>query len=466
MKISICVIANTNNIDEIRKINDTWANDTLCKENTISVSFIMNEPHPELLDSKYVYVEELTDENGDKISMMYHGLKTVYEREFPDYMLICSVDSYINIHKLIHYLDSYDPTNKLYFGGHGNFRELGEKRIYFHDAAGIIISKGCFDILLNRLETIFVDWKKICKETNNDWLIDAWVVLFAYYLQLPEYEINALVIKNNGFIGCNHIGKNHKYYHGFTCCGDNIKINKIIACRNMLLSDFDDFTTKIQENNYYMKTIAPYTGDYNIKKYIDGIFYINLDKRSDRREEIEYELTRMNLPFERFPAIATPGRGILGCGMSHLSVYKIAKERGYKNVLIFEDDFTFIVSKDELHTLLEKLFIENVDFDVCMLGYLANRTESCEQYQFLQIIKDAQTASAYIVNEQFYDKLIELYEWAMPLLDTTGKHWIYANDQVWKKLQPESKWFCFDERIGIQRDGFSDNANCYQTYNC
>ena len=95
-----------------------------------------------------------------------------------------------------------------------------------------------------------------------------------------------------------------------------------------------------------------------------------------------------------------------------------------------------------------------------------NSYEDCSEYPFLKKVKDAQTASAYIVNEKYYDKLIELYEWAMPLLDTTGSHWIYANDQVWKKLQPNDKWYCFTERIGIQSDGFSDNANCYQTYNC
>jgi hypothetical protein len=50
MKISICVIANTNNLQEIHKINETWGNDALCKEKGVNVSFIMNEPHPELLD--------------------------------------------------------------------------------------------------------------------------------------------------------------------------------------------------------------------------------------------------------------------------------------------------------------------------------------------------------------------------------------------------------------------------------
>jgi GR25 family glycosyltransferase involved in LPS biosynthesis len=206
--------------------------------------------------------------------------------------------------------------------------------------------------------------------------------------------------------------------------------------------------------------------DVNPTHHIDGIFYINLDKRTDRRVEIEEELNKMELPFERFNAIETPGRGILGCGYSHLSVFKIAKERKYKNVLIFEDDFYFLISKEELYNSLRLLFEGNVDFDVCMLAYNLKGEEECLEYPFLTRVRNAETASAYIINEKYYDTLIGLYEWAMPLLDSTGMHWEYANDQVWKRLQEKDTWYCFKQRIGKQRSGFSDNSNCYREYEC
>ena len=82
----------------------------------------------------------------------------------------------------------------------------------------------------------------------------------------------------------------------------------------------------------------------NYREQIDGIFYINLDHRTDRKEEIERELTRFDLKFERFPAIPHKIGGV-GCGTSHLEVIKLAKQRGYRNVLIFEDDIEFIVDK-------------------------------------------------------------------------------------------------------------------------
>jgi len=54
----------------------------------------------------------------------------------------------------------------------------------------------------------------------------------------------------------------------------------------------------------------------------------------------------------------------------------------------------------------------------------------------------------------------------MPKLLSTRQHWIYANDQVWKKYQKEDLWVCFTTRIGKQMDGYSDNSEVYVSNNC
>ena len=78
---------------------------------------------------------------------------------------------------------------------------------------------------------------------------------------------------------------------------------------------------------------------------------------------------------------------------------------------------------------------------------------------------NAQTASGYIVNESMYDRLIALYETNIPLLEQSKKHWIYANDQIWKQLQgSNSEWFATTVRIGKQRASYSDNAQSFQDY--
>ena len=215
-----------------------------------------------------------------------------------------------------------------------------------------------------------------------------------------------------------------------------------------------------------------------IKKYIDHIFYINLEKRKDRREHIENLLKDHDLfdISERYIAIETPDSGIIGCSQSHLNVLKLAKERRYKNVLILEDDFTFLVTKQELESKIKYLFENYSNYDVCMLSHIIQK--SCEipederetlrdssQEQILRKVLNGQTASGYLVNSKFLDRLICLYEWSCPLLETTNHHWLYANDMVWKGLQPENRWYYFIPSLGKQIDSYSDNKQCFSTYN-
>ena len=188
---------------------------------------------------------------------------------------------------------------------------------------------------------------------------------------------------------------------------------------------------------------------------------INLDRRVDRMGEIEAELAKVELPFERFSAIERKP-GILGCGLSHLAVLKEARRRGLKNVLILEDDFTFLVDKENFWRMITLFFESGEDYDVLMLSY--NEQHVKGYTPTLWKILEAQTASGYIVNASMYDRLIALYEEAMPMLEVTGKHWIYANDQIWKKLQPWTNWFAFRVRVGRQRPSYSDNSEAFMDH--
>lgn len=200
---------------------------------------------------------------------------------------------------------------------------------------------------------------------------------------------------------------------------------------------------------------------------IDMIMYINLNRRDDRRKLIEEELNNYELKYERFEAIDAPNFGCYGCLLSHLNVLKIAREKGYKNVLILEDDFTFLVSKEELEDNLNQFFNGDIglNYNVCMLSYSLHEYKDIDNMVVSKILF-AQTASGYIVNSNYYDKLIELFEWAVPLLLDTRKHWLYANDIVWRDLQKIDNWYYFKTRIGKQQAGYSDNSNCYNDYNC
>jgi GR25 family glycosyltransferase involved in LPS biosynthesis len=199
-----------------------------------------------------------------------------------------------------------------------------------------------------------------------------------------------------------------------------------------------------------------------LHQYVDKVFYINLDIRPDRKETIETRLKEYGIEAERFPAIYHPTFGLVGCGLSHLAVLKLAKERGYKNVFILEDDFMFTVSKSDFEMSIKSLFSQDLAYDVYYVSYMniEHKIEMPENPIVDRLIS-GNNASGYIVKDHYYQKLIDLYEYAMPLLESTGQHWIYANDQIWKHYQCIDQWYCTKYPLGKQESGFSNISNCF-----
>jgi len=184
-----------------------------------------------------------------------------------------------------------------------------------------------------------------------------------------------------------------------------------------------------------------------------AVRYINLDKRTDRREQIEAELRKIGIEnFKRVPAVKHRD-GTIGCAYSHINVLKEAIEKNYRNILVFEDDFEFMVSKEEFWKLMKTT--KDLDYDIIMLGYILNKHEDYND-TFYKVL-DAQTTSGYLINSKFYDKLLSIWEEGVRKFEETGEHWHYALDQYWKILQPTSKWYAFRTRIGKQRASYSDS---------
>jgi glycosyl transferase family 25 len=193
--------------------------------------------------------------------------------------------------------------------------------------------------------------------------------------------------------------------------------------------------------------------------------YINLDRRTDRRAEMEAELAKIGMTAERFPAIERKP-GALGCGLSHLAVLRKAKEERWENVLILEDDFTFLVDGPTFDQDLKAVFDLKIPYDVIMLAYGSNYASPLSHTNTLSRVTNAQTTSGYLVHNRFYDALIHTWSNATTKMEATGDEHTNAIDQAWKPLQLTADWFCFNRRIGKQRPGFSDIVGSFVTYIC
>lgn len=217
-----------------------------------------------------------------------------------------------------------------------------------------------------------------------------------------------------------------------------------------------------------------------------NILYINLAHRTERNLHIQNELKRMNLlNFQRFEAIQNKECGHIGCGLSHINCLEIAKKNNWEQVLILEDDFTFIKDKKYIFENYDR--IKNTNWDVLMLA--GNLNKSKHKYEKIDnvfsIAKETATTSGYIVKKSFYDALINNFKEAVEKMkDELKEHKIKmskmdpkkirtrwnstsrspaimlqnnctAIDRHWWILQEKFNFFIFNPHIGIQNKKFN-----------
>jgi GR25 family glycosyltransferase involved in LPS biosynthesis len=120
-----------------------------------------------------------------------------------------------------------------------------------------------------------------------------------------------------------------------------------------------------------------------INRVCDKVFVINLEKDKDRLQTFDEQMKKNHISYDRFDAIL--GSKVLrderlseycntfctdamkGCALSHRSIWEIMIEKGYENIIIFEDDIivpeTFDRDFSNVWNFLPK------DYDIVYLGY-------------------------------------------------------------------------------------------------
>lgn len=132
---------------------------------------------------------------------------------------------------------------------------------------------------------------------------------------------------------------------------------------------------------------------------IDAIFVITLDTAEKRREEMKkWYPDKANLQWFIVKRLKNPKRG---CYSSHQKVLRMAKEKGFKKILILEDDAFPLYSWNEIVTKTNKALkdVENLDpnWKHLMLGYLPYSSKKTKFNNLLEM-RCAADGHAYIVN--------------------------------------------------------------------
>jgi len=210
--------------------------------------------------------------------------------------------------------------------------------------------------------------------------------------------------------------------------------------------------------------------EYN--NLIDKIFIINLETRPDRKEQIINEMNKHNIStneYEIFNAIrpsiqdvniwntrycehvrkdVNPRnftgycQGCLGCLQSHVEVCKLALTRGYKNILILEDDTEFI---DNFNKLEE--YSKQISYNYDML-YLAGSHlgQIAMQGNNIAKIVGTHTTGSYCIKENAMKYLIDNINGYLKEIDV-----FYAEE-----IQTRFNCYTVIPHITKQRDGYSD----------
>jgi GR25 family glycosyltransferase involved in LPS biosynthesis len=152
----------------------------------------------------------------------------------------------------------------------------------------------------------------------------------------------------------------------------------------------------------------------DINKYFDKIFYINLAKDVDRKNNLLAQFDKYGITnFERIEGVSytqVPDKnlwrnfnksdskyilGQLGCRASKLNIIKLAKLRNYQKILIFEDDIEILEDPNVLLKINENILN---DWDFLYFGGII------ENFFRNQIV----CAHAYGLSSRVFDDIINM----------------------------------------------------------
>lgn len=221
------------------------------------------------------------------------------------------------------------------------------------------------------------------------------------------------------------------------------------------------------------KIIQVHMGPPLMDTYFDKIFIINLKKCYNRWLKIEKYLQDAGITnYERFDAVDTQKseeynwpvpmahknrpninyRAQLACKLSHWEVVKLAKARGYKRILVLEDDV--ILESQQIHKsnlALRELIDNRTEWDLLWLHCAYHKLgDRCGNY--IWKLNYSVSMASYAVSKSCYDRVLEIIE----------KNMNYPIDDIYCKfIHPNMNSYCINPNLFSHDDNlFSNITNC------
>jgi len=192
--------------------------------------------------------------------------------------------------------------------------------------------------------------------------------------------------------------------------------------------------------------------------FFENIYCINLDRRTDRWEEVQKEFEKIGIldRVNRFSAIEHED-GRIGLIKSFLELFKMAKSKKMKNILIFEDDVKFINNPVEN---LKKSLSQIGELNWGMLYLGANTHQRLIKIKpNLCLLKNAYSAHAIVYDEKVYDDIINKFKRTDKIKNQSD-----INDVFYSKLQDKYVALMVNPIISTQTPSYSDLEKRFVDY--
>lgn len=277
IKIAICVfgcITNHKYCMQILKIQNTWGKRCEEKWHVPVYYFLGEERMPGISENpdgiihpttRFVYLDGVKNDYQSASYKQNLGIKYIMDHHPDlDFIYVCGTDTYVNIDRMLSFLEFFDPEEKLYIGGHRNGTRLPQEILpkgedndmpFFFGGAGFVLSKSMLKELYPYLNKMTEDWISMSNKYDRDDLRNSCDVTIAYYVRILGGKTAQYYHR---FYECNHIGQvdlQHifDYNRYYECCDRHIQQKNIITCHHMrdYPDEFKEFTNILEDNNWF-----------------------------------------------------------------------------------------------------------------------------------------------------------------------------------------------------------------------